>query len=150
MNTDTTEPAAPTSVFQAMKRGFFGRCPHCGEGRMFRAFLKVADQCASCGEPLHHQRADDFPAYIVIVIVGHIVVPLVLIVETHYAPPYWFSMALWPSLTFVLGLSLLQPVKGAIVAMQWALGMHGFEQAKLDREALGNGLIAATTTARRQ
>jgi uncharacterized protein (DUF983 family) len=150
MNPDTTAAAAPTSIFQAMKRGFFGRCPHCGKGRMFRAFLKVADQCTDCGEPLHHQRADDFPAYIVIVIVGHIVVPLVLIVETRYAPPYWFGMVLWPSLTFVLGLSLLQPVKGAIVAMQWALGMHGFEQAKLERKAPGGGLIAATSAARRR
>ena len=48
---------------------------------MFRAFLKVADRCDACGEELHHQRADDFPAYLVIVIVGHLVVPLVLHVE---------------------------------------------------------------------
>jgi uncharacterized protein (DUF983 family) len=145
MNADMAEAAASPSVFQAMKRGFLGSCPHCGKGRMFCAFLKVADQCPDCGEPLHHQRADDFPAYIVIVIVGHILVPLVLIVETNYAPPYWFSMTLWPLLTLVLGLSLLQPVKGAIVAMQWALGMHGFEQAKLARAEVGGGLVSTAS-----
>ena len=149
MSADSAEVVIPSSgasrtapVLQAMKRGFFGRCPHCGEGRLFRAFLKVADHCPKCGEALHHHRADDFPAYVVIVIVGHIMVPLVLLTETHYAPPYWLSMALWPALTMVLGLALLQPVKGAIVGLQWAVGMHGFEQAKKDRD-IAAGLIPA-------
>ena len=62
-------------AWSAMLRGLRGRCPNCGEGRMFRAFLKVADHCPACGEALHHQRADDAPAYFVIMIVGHIVVP---------------------------------------------------------------------------
>src|SRR4029077_13458895 len=118
---------------EAMKRGFFGRCPNCGEGRMFRAFLKVADQCPACGEELHHHRADDFPAYIVIVIVGHILVPLVLMVETEIAPPLWVGMTLWPAAAVALSLAPSQPVKGAIVGMQWALGMQGFDQAKKDR-----------------
>ena len=109
---------------------------------MFRAFLKVADRCPDCGEALHHHRADDFPAYLVIIIVGHIMVPLVLMVETHYAPPFWLSMMLWPALTFALALALLQPVKGAVVALQWALGMHGFEQAKKDRDVAA-GLVPA-------
>src|ERR1041384_6751635 len=70
----------------ALWRGLAGRCPHCGQGRMFGAFLKVADSCDVCGEELHHQRADDFPAYLVIVLVGHLVVPLVLHVEMAYEP----------------------------------------------------------------
>jgi uncharacterized protein (DUF983 family) len=107
---------------------------------MFHAFLKVSDACPACGEELHHQRADDFPAYIVIVIVGHIVVPLVLMVETQFAPPYWLHMVLWPAAVLGLGLALLQPVKGAVVAMQWALGMHGFEPAKLARDARAGGV----------
>ena len=100
---------------------------------MFRAFLKVADHCPACGEELHHHRADDFPAYVVIVIVGHILVPLVLGVETQFAPSYWVHMMLWPASVVVLSLALLQPIKGAIVGLQWAVGMHGFEQAKIDR-----------------
>ena len=134
-----TKPAEGTNaamIWQAMRRGFFGRCPNCGEGKMFRAFLKVADNCPACGEPLHHHRADDFPAYIVIVLVGHIVVPLVLMVETEWAPPTWAHMLLWPPLVAALTLGLLQPVKGAIVALQWVVGMHGFEDAARARGAL--------------
>ena len=103
---------------------------------MFRAFLKVADRCPHCGEELHHHRADDFPAYLVIVIVGHILVPIILAVETEIAPPVWVSMMLWPSLALAMTLGLLQPVKGAVVAIQWYGGMHGFEAAKKAR-ALG-------------
>jgi uncharacterized protein (DUF983 family) len=94
---------------------------------MFRAFLKVADQCPVCGEALHHHRADDAPAYFVILIVGHVVVPLALVVEVAYAPPYWLHAALWLPLTIGLAVGLLQPIKGAIVGWQWANYMHGFD-----------------------
>ena len=114
----------------AALRGFRGRCPACGKGKMFRKFLKVNDACPECGEELHHHRADDFPAYLVIVIVGHILVPMILAVETEIVPPMWLSMTLWPTLALGMTLGLLQPVKGAIVAMQWFLGMHGFEDSK--------------------
>jgi uncharacterized protein (DUF983 family) len=123
----------PGSAVQALWRGFRGRCPACGEGRMFRAFLKVNDACPHCGEELYHHRADDFPAYLVIVIVGHILVPIVLAVETNFTPAVWISMTLWPLSALVMALSLLQPVKGAVVAIQWYGGMHGFEPAKKAR-----------------
>jgi uncharacterized protein (DUF983 family) len=123
----------PQDLPQAMMRGFRCRCPACGEGKLFRAFLKVNDACPACGEELHHHRADDFPAYLVIVIVGHIVVPLVLAVETHFAPAYWIHVAMWAPLTLGLSLGLLQPVKGTVIALQWFLGMHGFERARAAR-----------------
>jgi uncharacterized protein (DUF983 family) len=120
---------------QPVIRGLLGRCPNCGEGRMFSAFLKAADVCPHCGEELYHHRADDFPAYCVILIVGHIVVTLALLTETEYAPPMWVQAAVWVPVTFGLALALLQPVKGAIVAIQWAAGMGGFERAKRIRAA---------------
>jgi uncharacterized protein (DUF983 family) len=113
--------------FSALLRGFRGRCPNCGEGRLFRAFLKVAESCPHCREELHHQRADDAPAYFVILIVGHLVVPLALAVETRFMPPYWLHAALWLPLTLALAVGLLQPIKGAIVGWQWAHRMHGFD-----------------------
>jgi uncharacterized protein (DUF983 family) len=128
-----TQARLPKGAGEALWRGFHGRCPACSEGRMFRAFLKVADECPACGEALHHHRADDFPAYLVIVIVGHILVPILLAVETEFAPPIWLSMTLWPSLALASSLALLQPVKGAVVAVQWYGGMHGFEDAKKAR-----------------
>ena len=110
----------------ALLRGAKCRCPNCGEGALFRKFLKVNDNCDVCGEALHHHRADDMPAYIVMSIVGHIVIGLLLWVETNFAPDIWVHIALWFPLTLALSLGLLQPVKGTIVAMQWYLGMHGF------------------------
>lgn len=116
-------------------RGLRGRCPACGEGRLFRAFTKVVDTCAACGEPYHHHRADDFPAYLTIVLVGHIVVPMTLYVELAYTPDYWVHAMIWLPVVLGLALGMLQPIKGAIVAMQWLMGMHGFAAAKLAREA---------------
>jgi len=130
----TFSPDARTgrSVWTSLRRGFFGRCPQCGKGRMFRSFLKVNDQCPSCGEALYHHRADDAPAYFVIAIVGHIVVPFSLSLEMAYAPPYWVHFALWLPLTLILALGLLQPIKGAIVGFQWAVRMHGFDPESPD------------------
>ena len=129
MNLPQPLPQTPgRSIPQAMLRGFLGRCPHCGRGKLFRAFLKVADECPACGEDFRHQQADDAPAYFVILIVGHIVVPLALAVESAFAPPYWVQLAIWLPMTVGLALALLQPFKGTIVAWQWAYRMHGFEQ----------------------
>src|ERR1700674_6080249 len=115
-------------VWQAIKRGFRGRCPRCGEGKLFRAFLKVADHCPVCGQDFTPHRADDLPAYLVIVIVGHIVVPMILWIETDYSPPVALQLSIYLPLTLILSLLLLQPVKGAVVGVQWALRMHGFDE----------------------
>ena len=94
---------------------------------MFRRYLKVVDHCSHCGEALYHHRADDAPPYCTIAIVGHIVVGLVLVVEMAYHPPLWLHAALWLPLTVILALLMLPRVKGIIVALQWALFMHGFD-----------------------
>ena len=121
------EPARPIRpLLAALATGFRMRCPACGRGRLFRAFLKVNDHCPDCAAELHHHRADDAPPYFVMMIVGHIIVPLVLVIETAYKPALWLHLAIWPGLALVLALLLLPRVKGAIVGLQWALGMHGF------------------------
>jgi uncharacterized protein (DUF983 family) len=121
---------ASMPLMSALLHGLRGRCPCCGQGRLFHSFLKVNDNCPACGEELHHHRADDFPSYCVIFLVGHLVVPLMLWVETDFAPSYWVHLALWLPTTSALTFGLLQPVKGAIVALQWHTGMHGFEHAR--------------------
>ncbi|WP_406853833.1 DUF983 domain-containing protein [Alsobacter sp. KACC 23698] len=110
----------------ALRRGFAGRCPHCGQGKLFRAFLKVTDRCAACGAEFHAHRADDLPAYITISIVGHVVVGGMLYAETYGDWPILWHVILWPLLTIVLSLAIIQPIKGAIVGLQWANRMHGF------------------------
>jgi uncharacterized protein (DUF983 family) len=124
-------------VWTALKRGFRGRCPRCGQGKLFRAFLKVDNNCSVCGLDFTPHRADDLPAYLVIVIVGHIVVPTALFIETDYSPPVWLQLAIYLPLTLVLSLALLQPVKGAVVGVQWALRMHGFDDNAPDDIAPG-------------
>jgi uncharacterized protein (DUF983 family) len=110
----------------AIGRGLMGKCPHCGEGRLFRAFLKPVDACEACGEVLHHQRADDLPPYVVITIVGHIVVGGLLLAEKYASWPMWLHMTIWPALALILSLAMMQPVKGGVVGLQWAMRMHGF------------------------
>jgi uncharacterized protein (DUF983 family) len=110
----------------AMLRGLMCRCPSCGTGKLFRKFLKVNDTCSHCGEALHHHKADDAPPYFTMMIVGHILIPAVVIVERVWQPDMLLQLAVWLPLTFVMTIALLQPVKGAIVGLQWALGMHGF------------------------
>jgi uncharacterized protein (DUF983 family) len=117
-------------LWMALGRGITGRCPNCGKGRMLHRYVKVHPICSACGEELHHHRADDFPAYLVIAIVGHIVMPLLLWTEIHFAPAYWVHMAIWLPLTLGLALALLPLVKGGIIALQWHIGMHGFETSK--------------------
>ena len=134
-------PAGPTSgdephKFTAMRRGFLCRCPACGEGRLFGRFLKVNEQCPVCHTELHHHRADDFPPYLVMFIVGHIVGYGILMAETRFETPLWVHMAIWPALTLVLCLVLLQPIKGVVVGLQYALGMHGFGAARAARKRM--------------
>jgi uncharacterized protein (DUF983 family) len=114
---------------QAMWRGLTCSCPACGKGRMFRKFLKVADSCELCGEELHHHRADDAPPYFTMFIVGHIVIPLVLVAEKLWAPPLAVHFMVWTAVTLALTFALMPAVKGAIVGLQWALRMHGFDYA---------------------
>ena len=114
------------ALWPAMKRGFFSRCPHCGEGRLFRSFLKTADHCERCGEAFYHHRADDLPAYLVVVIVGHVIVGAFMGVEATSTLSLWQHLSIWVPLTIISALALLTPTKGAVVGLQWALYMHGF------------------------
>jgi uncharacterized protein (DUF983 family) len=110
----------------AMWRGWRMRCPACGQGRMFGRYLKVNDTCPSCGLELAGHRADDAPPYFTILIVGHIIVPLMLLLEQHVQPPEWVHMALWLPLTLLLCLWFLPHIKGTLIGLQWARRMHGF------------------------
>ncbi len=119
---------APRDWRAALKTGFRMRCPACGEGHMFYRFLKVSDCCPTCGEELHHHRADDAPPYFTILVVAHVIGALMLFVEEHNdALDLRIHMVLWPTLTLLLVLWLLPRFKGALIAYQWALRMHGFE-----------------------
>ena len=107
-------------------RGFSGHCPACGNAPLFRRFLKPVARCQACGQDWTLQQADDFPAYVVILILGHLIIPVVITVNLAFQPSLLAQMLAWPMLTAVLGIAMIQPVKGAIIAWQWSRRMHGF------------------------
>lgn len=114
------------SIWSAMGKGFMCKCPSCGQGKLFSSFVKTVERCGHCDEELHHHRADDLPAYLVLVIVGHIVVGSFMGVEATSTLAMWQHLAIWVPLTIVSSIALLQPVKGSVVGLQWANYMHGF------------------------
>jgi uncharacterized protein (DUF983 family) len=114
-------------VARSLWRGFRGHCPQCGEGAILKGYLKPIAACPACGEDLSHQRSDDAPPYFTMVIVGHLVVPLMLAVQFATDFPNIVYLAFWLPVAAVLTFALLRPVKGATIALQWALYMHGFD-----------------------
>lgn len=119
-------PVQFRSKRDAVWKGIKGRCPHCGEGRLFNRWLKVTPQCEHCGEELHHERAQDLPPYITITIVGHIVVTFLMIAEANFNWSMTTHLLVWIPVTTLMTLAIMQPVKGGVVGLQWALGMFGF------------------------
>lgn len=112
------------SVWSAVRRGLKRRCPNCGVGASMRGYLKVRAQCDHCGESFAGLRADDFPPYLTIILVGHLIVPLMLLVEQRFEPPMLPQLLVWPLLTLALTLFLLPIIKGAVVGLMWALRMR--------------------------
>ncbi|OWJ86609.1 DUF983 domain-containing protein [Haematobacter missouriensis] len=133
--TETTASILPKSAsdsdverpfWPAVLRGWRGRCPACGEGRIMEGYLKVRQTCPSCGGDLSHQRADDGPAYMTILVVGHIMAPLILVVFNTWRPSPLVLITTFSIGTVALSLWLLPRFKGALVGLQWAKRMHGF------------------------
>lgn len=110
----------------AIWRGMNGHCPQCNEKTLWRKYLKVQESCTSCGLYLDGHEADDAPPYFTIFIVGHIIVPVALIVERLYTPPLWVHAAVFSVLAVLVSLISLPIVKGGVVGLQWALRLHGF------------------------
>jgi uncharacterized protein (DUF983 family) len=126
ISTSSDLSAPGRSVPDAMRRGAAGKCPACGKGQLFSRYLEVEHRCSECAEDLYHHRADDAPAYMTILVVGHLVVAGVMMVEDYFHPEYWVHLLMWVPLTIGLSLLFLPRIKGALVGLQWALRMHGF------------------------
>jgi uncharacterized protein (DUF983 family) len=130
--TQAASPALETSerpAWPAIRRGLKLCCPACGKGPILRGYLKVRDTCPVCGEDLTHQRADDGPAYLTILIVGHLLAPLLMFVFVKWRPEPLTLLTIFSVGTVALSLFLLPRLKGAMIAVQWAKRMHGFGQA---------------------
>ena len=137
--TETGEwrPSGDRPLGTSLWRGFKCRCPRCGEGRLFKGFVKSVHECDACGLEIHHHRADDLPPYLTIFIVGHIVVAGFMAVEETVQLTMWQHLAVWVPVTILLSLALMQPLKGATIGLQWALRMGGFSDTAEPEEEFG-------------
>ncbi|MEM9432758.1 MAG: DUF983 domain-containing protein [Pseudomonadota bacterium] len=126
MPRDTQFEPLDRDIGPAAWRGWQCTCPNCGAGPMFKGYLKVRDRCPVCSEELHHHRADDGPAYLTILIVGHLMAPIMLWVFFEFEPDPLLVATLFSIGCVALSLYLLPRLKGVVVAIQWAKRMHGF------------------------
>jgi len=101
-------------------RGLHLKCPNCGQGRLFRSFLKVSDHCEVCGSDNSVYPSDDAPPYLTLLLTGHVIVPLYMAIERAYAPPMWLSAAFWLPLTAIMSILLLPYMKGGVLGFCWA------------------------------
>jgi uncharacterized protein (DUF983 family) len=99
--------------------GLKGRCPRCGEGKLFSSFLSVGNECGVCGLDYSFADAGDGPAVFVILIIGFVVVGLALWLEVNFGPPLWLHLLLWIPLTVVLSLGSLRLIKGVLITLQY-------------------------------
>jgi uncharacterized protein (DUF983 family) len=117
----------PPNLTTAVKRGLLGRCPSCGGGRLFRAYLKPVDRCAACGSELGRIRADDGPAYFTILLMGHFVVAPMLFFPQVWQWSAWVIVPLTEIPLLVITLAVLPRVKGAFIGYMFCHGLHGAE-----------------------
>ncbi len=125
---DSVNTIEQRETWPAVWKGWRRKCPNCGTGPMMRGYLKVRDACPVCREELHHHRADDGPAYLTILIVGHLMAPGLHIAFTTWRPEPLILFTIFAVLCVGLSLYLLPRLKGAMIAFQWARGLHGFSQ----------------------
>ncbi|MEM7641326.1 MAG: DUF983 domain-containing protein [Pseudomonadota bacterium] len=116
------------SKSQALWRGWRRKCPNCGDGAMMDGYLTVRHACEVCGQELHHHRADDGPPYLTLLIVGHIIGPAMLWAFVAYEPSPMTFMAIFGMGALVLSLWFLPRLKGALIGIQWATRMYGFDR----------------------
>ena len=113
----------------ATQTGMRGRCPRCGQGRLFKGFLDLQPCCMNCGLDYSFADSGDGPAVFIMMIVGFIVVGLALVVEFSLHPPYWVHALLWVPLVLGLSIGLLRPLKGLLIAQQYR---HRAAEGQLD------------------
>ncbi len=116
-------------TWPAVVKGFRCKCPNCGIGKLLHSYLKVNDTCAHCGQELHHHRADDGPAYLTILIVGHLMAPALHVTFVQFRPEPLTLFLIFALGCLALSLYLLPRMKGIVIAYQWARRMHGFDKA---------------------
>ena len=123
----TAETIALPKLSTLLWRGFRQKCPRCGETCLFASFLKTPESCGTCNHELGAIRADDFPPYLTMFIVGHIIVPMILIIEKSSPMSIYMNLMIWLPLTAVLTFWFLPSIKGLIIGLMMHIGLCGYE-----------------------
>ncbi len=113
------------SFWSIVKNGIFCKCPNCGKGRLFKGYLTHVTNCSVCDEHFGDIKPEDGPAWLTILIVGHILAPFLLAYDLDATWPEWISMVLWPLLALILVLIILPRAKGLFIAMIWRTQCSG-------------------------
>ena len=113
---ELAHPLAPS-----VSRGLRHRCPSCGEGRLFGRFLKVQPVCDHCGHELARYPADDGPAYLTILLIGHLIVGPALFFPIVWETPPQISLPIILSVLTVVTLAVLPRIKGGWVGLMYSL-----------------------------
>jgi len=124
------EDSAHFPPVDPVKVGLKGRCPRCGQGKLFGGLLTLNPRCAACGLDFAFADAGDGPAVFVILIVGFVIIGLVLWLQVNYGPPIWVHALLFGPLTIVLSLASLRWSKGIFVALQYR---HDASEGRIER-----------------
>ena len=115
---DTQSPDQQPARIDPIRAGLRCRCPHCGQGKLYRGFLKVVDRCAACGFDFSRLNTGDGAAIFIMQIAGGFVVFSALYVQITYSPPIWAMLLVSLPLVAGLSLGLMQPGKGVMIALQ--------------------------------
>src|SRR5271156_3000851 len=113
------QPERRYPPISAIGAGLGGRCPRCGDGRLFQGFLTVAPRCEACGLDFGFADSGDGPAVFVTLIAGFLVLGVALAIDVAYEPPLWIYLMFFLPLTLLVCLGLLRPLKGLLVASQY-------------------------------
>ncbi len=109
--------------------GLSGRCPRCGNGKLFSGFLTLAPRCEVCGLNYAFADAGDGPAFFVSMLAGAIVAALALITQIAYDPPIWVYIVVFLPLILILCIGPLRPLKGIMIGLQYR---NKAEQGRLE------------------
>jgi uncharacterized protein (DUF983 family) len=130
-----TDPLADRQFsFLVLWRGIQKRCPKCGVGGVLTGYLKPASSCSHCGEDFSHISADDGPAWLTLLLVGHAIVPLVLAFGRNNTIPAWFSITSLTLITLIGVFFILPRAKGTFIVLIWLTGATGQGMFANDQE----------------
>jgi uncharacterized protein (DUF983 family) len=127
---DMHEDKADYPPVEPISAGLRGRCPRCGEGKLFDGFIKPKAACSNCGLDYSFVDAGDGPVVFVILIAGFIFLGLALWMQVTYDPPLWLQFVLWIPLALIASLALMRMLKGVLITLQYA---HKAKPGEIDR-----------------